>query len=117
VTVLADYAEEGFDSSFSVLPGSRVECLSCRQLSPAAMVTMTSLRRMEGESDPADMAAVLAVTCPACGERGTLVVGFGPAATAEDADVLRHLHGERDNDKVPRLPAKRAAVRTRHRGR
>jgi hypothetical protein len=99
--VLAGYADAGFDSSFSVLPGSRLECLSCRQLSPAGMITMTSLRRMEGESDPDDMVAIVAVTCPACGERGTLVLGFGPAATAEDADVLRDLHDERDSDDMP----------------
>jgi hypothetical protein len=101
VALLADYADAGFDSSFSVLPGSLLECLSCHQTSPAAMVTMASLRRMEGESDPADMVAVVALTCPACGGRGTLVLGFGPTAAPADADVLRVLHDERDNDGMP----------------
>ena len=100
-TVLADYAAAGFDSSFTVLPGSRLECLGCRQTSPAAMVTMASLRRLEGESDPDDMVAIAAVTCPACGDRGTLVLGFGPAASAEDSDALRDLHDERDSDELP----------------
>jgi hypothetical protein len=99
--LLADYAEAGFASSFCVLPGARLECLSCRQTSPAAMVTMASLRRMEGESDPDDMVAIVAVTCPVCGERGTLVLGFGPSADPDDADVLRDLRDERDSEEMP----------------
>jgi hypothetical protein len=99
--VLADYAEAGFDSSFSVLPGSRLQCLSCRQESAAGTVTMASLRRMEGESDPADMVAIVAVTCPACGAQGTLVLGFGPNAAPEDADVLRDLDDQRASDELP----------------
>jgi len=38
---------------------------------------------------------VLAARCPACGARGTAVLGFGPAASPADGDVtaaLQHLH-------------------------
>jgi len=54
--------------------------------------------RMGGESDPDDIVAFVALACPRCGTRGTAVLGFGPAATAEDSDVLRDLRDERDQD-------------------
>ena len=50
---------------------------------------------MEGASDPADMLAVAAVICPVCNTSGTLVLGYGPEADADDADVLASL-GEID---------------------
>jgi hypothetical protein len=62
---------------------------------------MSSLRRLEGESDPADMMAVVAVTCPACAATGTLTLGFGPTSSAEDADVLHALRDARNDSKVP----------------
>lgn len=42
-------------------------------------------------SDPADMLAVAALVCANCGTRGTLVLNYGPLASAEDAAVLREL--------------------------
>jgi hypothetical protein len=49
------------------------------------------LRRIEGASDPADMIAIAAVKCPNCGTKGTAVLGFGPEADEDDAEVLRRL--------------------------
>jgi hypothetical protein len=62
---------------------------------------MSSLRRMEGASDPGDMMAVVAIECPSCQAQGTLVLGFGPAASAEDSDVLLVLRDFRADDQVP----------------
>jgi hypothetical protein len=73
---------------------------------------MSSLRRLEGESDPADMVAIVAITCPQCGRRGTMVLGFGPAATAEDADVLHELIDDRGDDKLPGDTAPREEATT-----
>ena len=47
-----------------------------------------SLCRLEGASDPDDMAAVVALTCPNCQAKVVLVLKYGPDATAEEADVL-----------------------------
>lgn len=47
-----------------------------------------SLYRVEGASDPDDMAAVVAVTCPRCSAKGALVLKYGPEASGADADVL-----------------------------
>lgn len=49
---------------------------------------MHALCRVEGASDPDDMAAVVAVVCPRCSAKDALVLGYGPAASGADADVL-----------------------------
>ena len=47
--------------------------------------------RLEGASDPADMMMVVPTTCPECGARGSLILHYGPAASAEEADVMAAL--------------------------
>lgn len=37
------------------------------------------------------MIAIAAVKCPNCGTKGTAVLGFGPEADEDDAEVLRRL--------------------------
>jgi hypothetical protein len=99
--VLAGYADSGFTGSFSAVDGAAVECHQCNTRSDAASIIMSSLRRLEGASDPADMMAVVALECPACHAQGTLVLGFGPAASAEDSDVLLVLRDHRGDDQLP----------------
>ncbi|HRE00144.1 MAG TPA: hypothetical protein PLV68_02525, partial [Ilumatobacteraceae bacterium] len=82
--VLDAYAAAGFAASFGVLPGGVVRCDSCATQLPASSLETASLRRMEGASDPDDMLAVVAMECPACQSRGVLVLGYGPASSAED---------------------------------
>jgi hypothetical protein len=92
--VLAAYAEAGFDGELRI-DGEDVQCLSCGTLSDPAGFALQSLRRLEGASDPADMAAVLALTCPSCGRGGALVVRFGPEASAAEAQLLHRVRDER----------------------
>ena len=99
--ILEGYAQGGFDSSFGVTDASEVECHTCNVVSPASTVAMSSLRRLEGASDPDDMVAVVAITCPACGARGTAVLGFGPMATVQDSEVLKALHDARGDATAP----------------
>jgi hypothetical protein len=101
IDVLDAYAQGGFDSSFSVTDDSELECVACGTVSPASSVSMSSLRRLEGESDPDDMVAVVAITCPACGARGTVVLGFGPMATLQDSEVLKGLRDDRADATAP----------------
>src|SRR5688500_11313885 len=99
--VLAGYGEGGYTGSFSAIDGAVVECHQCDASTPASDVRMSSLRRMEGASDPDDMMAVVAIECPACNARGTLVLGFGPSASEEDSDVLHCLQDFRSDSKAP----------------
>ncbi|MBK5331346.1 MAG: hypothetical protein JJD93_05210 [Ilumatobacteraceae bacterium] len=99
--VLEGYAQGGFDSSFGATDDSEVECHACNVVSPPSSVSMSSLRRLEGASDPDDMVAVVAITCPSCGARGTAVLGFGPMATLQDSEVLKGLRDDRHDATAP----------------
>jgi len=99
--VLEAYAQGGFTSSFVVTDDSQLECIECGRVSSPAAVSMSSLRRLEGASDPDDMVAIVALTCPSCGSKGTLVLGFGPMATVQDSDVLKTLRDDRGDATAP----------------
>jgi hypothetical protein len=99
--VLEAYAQGGFTSSFVVSDDSQLECIECGTVSSPAVVSMSSLRRLEGASDPDDMVAVVALTCPSCDSKGTLVLGFGPMATLQDSDVLTSLRDDRGDATAP----------------
>lgn len=101
IDVLAGYARGGFDSSFVVTDDSELECVECGTVSAPPTVSMSSLRRLEGASDPDDMVAVVAITCPACGARGTAVFGYGPIATMQDSEVLKNLKDDRADKDAP----------------
>jgi hypothetical protein len=89
--VLAELEQQGFTKQFAAQPGGRIRCIECgREFVPDA-TTVETVRRLEGASDPDDMLAVLPVTCPKCGARGTLVLGFGPEAQIEDSEILAAL--------------------------
>ena len=100
--VLAGYEDSGFDGSFSPLSDETIECHSCGSIRAAAQFTMASLRRLEGASDPDDMIAVVAVTCPKCAAKGALVLGYGPMASAEDSDILAVLNDGRGEASLER---------------
>ena len=85
---LDDLDGEGMHAEFSVLPGAQLRCSSCAQRIDARDAQMIAVRRLEGSSDPAEMAAVVGLRCPRCDTLGKLVVSFGPMASAEDQDVL-----------------------------
>src|SRR6201989_1240266 len=84
--VLEGYAQGGFTSSFVVTDEATLECIECGTMSEPESVSMSSLRRLEAASDPDDMVAVVALTCPACNAKGTVVLGYGPMATPQDSD-------------------------------
>ena len=89
--VLADFEREGFTGQLGARPGGVIRCFHCRhEFAPGDADTPT-LRRLEGASDPADMLAVLALTCPTCGTKATLVLTYGPEAAIEDSEVLAAL--------------------------
>jgi hypothetical protein len=98
--VLAGYARAGYNGTFTVGADATVECNSCGVVSPAASIEMSSLRRLEGASDPDDMMSVAAITCPACKRQGVIILGFGPSATAEDSDIFKGLKDCRHDDAV-----------------
>jgi hypothetical protein len=100
--VLDRYATAGFTAEFeAVEPNGAVRCLDCGTVASAAAYSMHSLRRLEGASDPADMMAVVAITCCNCGADGVLVLTYGPAGNAADADILSTLSDVREGEVLP----------------
>lgn len=82
---LSGGADEG---QFRATEGSQIQCLTCREEALAGAYRAEDAARLEGASDPADMVMVVPVVCPNCGAHGSLVLGYGPNASAEDADAL-----------------------------
>jgi hypothetical protein len=90
----------GFAAQLAARPGGRVRCVECTAESRAMDVELDALIRVEGASDPDDMVAVAALTCPACGAKGTVALKYGPEASLEEAEVLRDLEDRRSGPGV-----------------
>lgn len=110
LTAVVDaYRAAGFAGDFAVEEVGRpdgtfqavVRCARCASSLDPQRITMHSIRRLEGASDPADMVAVIAATCPVCANDGTMVVAFGPMASAADSEVLSAMRDERADDVLP----------------
>lgn len=91
VDVLSEYEAKGFTGQLRAREGGVVECGACGGECDAGDLKVHSYQRLEGASDPADMMLVVAATCPACGEQGTLVLTYGPMAPPEDTEVEARL--------------------------
>lgn len=89
--ISAAFENEGFRGQFGSGERGEVECFTCKRRSPAESMAVEHLRRLEGVSDPSDMLAIVALTCPHCDTPGTLILNYGPVATAEDDTILRRL--------------------------
>jgi hypothetical protein len=89
--LMSTFEAEGYRGQLAARPGGFVLCMSCQMESPAGEMQLDALERMEGASDPDDMLAVAALVCPVCSTSGTLVLGYGPEASVDDADVLLSL--------------------------
>jgi len=62
---------------------------------------MFSLRRLEGASDPDDEAAVVALVCFNCAAKGTIVVMYGPQASAIEGEILAAVRANGRPDVLP----------------
>ena len=86
---------KGFDGDLFVTEEGMVRCGACHQDTPAAELDVQHLLRLEGASDPADEAAVLAIVCQRCGAKGSAVLRYGPEAGPGDAEVLQVVEDHR----------------------
>jgi hypothetical protein len=89
--VLAELEADGYRGGFMAREGGMLECLTCKARTPVAKVRAARISRLEGASDPDDMLAVVALVCPVCAAKGTIVLNYGPEASELDDDVLQHL--------------------------
>jgi hypothetical protein len=82
------------DGQFQAVAGGEIRCLTCRQRFGADTQRADDIDRVEGASDPADMAMVLPVRCPHCDTTGSLVLRYGPEASEDESDLLVALRRE-----------------------
>lgn len=92
---LREYESRGYGGQFMVGRGGTLECCECHAKASADHFTLDSLLRIEGVSDPADMNAVAALRCHACGVRGIATFVYGAQAPSEDGEALRLLEDQR----------------------
>lgn len=91
VGVLREASDRGHGNQMIARADGTVECDSCDTKSPASAIQAIRTHRLEGASDAADMMLVIEADCPACEAGGTLTLGYGPNATADDQAVLEDL--------------------------
>lgn len=103
--VLAEFQADGYTTDFFVADDDgNVVCGSCQCVVPPTDLTIERSRRLEGASDPADEALVLAVACADCGARGTLILRYGPEAGAGESIVMRTVRDDRGDADEPYGP-------------
>jgi len=86
--ILDEMATEGYGGSMTITEGGKLRCPGCgAEIEPSDM-HVHKIRRLEGASDPDDMIIVLAVECVPCSERASLVLHYGPEASAEEQELL-----------------------------
>ena len=96
--VLKTLADKGFTGNFSAEPSGKVR-LDRDTVVPATELQVEALYRFEGRTNPEDQSVVVAACFEGDGDarRGALLLSYGPAGSAEDAEVLRLLQ-DRDED-------------------
>src|SRR4051812_4745505 len=85
---VVDRIDEHGSAQFGASEGGIITSFTFHQTFPASTVAADNSTRLEGASDPADMMMVVPTTCPECGARGSLILHYGPTASAEEADVM-----------------------------
>lgn len=100
-SVLRELSDEGWTGQLISAPGGKVKCTTCNETSPAADLRVAAERRLEGASDPDDMSLVIAATCPSCDNPSTLVLGYGPAGSDEDGDIVVALRRSEESTSMP----------------
>ena len=104
VSVLSAFEEQGFTSQLIPGPDASIQCGACSQTAPATEFEVEAVRRLEGASDPDDMMTVIGARCPRCGQAGTLILGYGPNASEDDAAISKAFGGVASADADPDTP-------------
>jgi len=86
--VMASLAEAGYLAAFELGPEG-MRCPRGCEVAPVVEQTF----RFEGASDPDDESILLALSCPSCGTKGTLLLPYGPAMDGPEAAALARLAG------------------------
>jgi hypothetical protein len=89
--ILDELSKLGYDGSMTVTAEGKLRCPECGAEIDPSEVHVHETRRLEGASDPDDMMIVLGVECARCSEKAALVLHYGPEASSEEMELLKHL--------------------------
>jgi hypothetical protein len=96
--VINGYVADGYTLAFYVVDDG-LHCPDGRVVG-VRDVTIHSLRRLEGASDPADEVSVAAVDVDGYG-KGTIVLRHGPAASLAEVQLLAAARDARGSSDIP----------------
>ena len=82
--------EAGYGADFVATEEGNLRCPECNSTHAPSDLEIDEELRFEGESDPADMSLLVALTCE-CGTKGLYTTQFGAEIGPEDAAVVRAL--------------------------
>lgn len=86
---------EGYDGNWYAAEDGTLQCGECGAQFDPREVTVDGRYRFEGESDPADMSILYALSAP-CGHRGLYSANYGPEAMPADVAVIRRMERRGD---------------------
>lgn len=93
--ILNEFRRRGHHTDMRVVTGGEFHCESCGRSFPPEQTELLRLRRIEGASDPADLAVVAGIRCAGCGAAGVVVMQFGPQADIAHETALRRVEDRR----------------------
>jgi len=88
--------KKGFEAQFIPREGAKLQCGECRYTMSPEEIRQLTLRRVDFETDPSQQALIAALECPQCHAKGTYAFSYGPQADANEAEILRILRGQRE---------------------
>lgn len=92
--LVATWQEKGYTCDLVAGPGGLLRCRAPGHEAAPARGRVDAFHRLEGMSDPDEMCMVVATSLPREGAppcKGVLVLGFGPAGSPEDKQVITTL--------------------------
>ena len=101
IDVLSAYADAGFDGDAFASDEGMILCGSCQSRLAPDHIDVHSIRRLEGTSDPADNVGVVAIICPVCQARATMVLKYGPEASPDEVAIWQKTNDCRDSKILP----------------
>jgi hypothetical protein len=99
--VLSSYSQAGFNSDAFAQADGMILCGSCQSSLAPGHIDVHSIRRLEGTSDPADNVGVVAIICPVCQAKATMVLKYGPEASPDEVTIWQETNDCRTSATLP----------------
>ena len=99
--ILSYYSQDGFTGDAYATEDGMIRCDTCSSLVTPEHVDVHSIRRLEGQSDPSDSLGVIALVCPVCGAKATMVLKYGADASVGEIAIWQETNDARSSELLP----------------